>query len=136
LEQMRGQTLNEITARRVDITRINDKKDVVREFYMPPPALRLIPEVLERSGLWINSINVNERSMTVRGRIDNHLAFFHGLEYLRLESPYSHLFDIYWDWDHESAPDGSGDGVYYYIVITLRPNTSPFWLNGQMGGRS
>jgi len=135
LEQARVQTQNEIDARQADIARINNKRAVAHEFYLPLPALMFIPEILERSGLTIDSIEASEHQILMEGRIDDHRAFGNGMEYLREYSPYRHFIDIFWDWRDISDDDAYGLPEYY-VVITLLPNTEPFRLNGQMGGRS
>ena len=128
LEQERNQTYRQINARRTEVSQISMRMGIIREFYLLPPALIMIPEILEHSGLHVYAIEANNNHFVVTGSISDFLAIHAGTVYLRAEdtnrptSPFGHLFNVAFDVDDDRPQ-------YYLITITLLPNTIPFWLN-------
>ena len=131
LEQERGQSDRQITAIRRDIHYVNERKNLVRDFYLNPPALIVIPEVLYSAGIQADSIVANEHQIIITGRTNAFRVLFDGTRYLREESPYHHLFSVAFDPHDDGALDDYGF-MSYTITITLHRGASPFWLDRNM----
>ena len=133
LEQERAQLDRQISAIRRDIQYVNESRSLVRVFYLNPPALITIPEILYHSGIRVDSITANDHQIIAMGRIPAHEApsIPRGTTYLREVSPYHHLFSI--SFSHHPTEDGTGVDEFGYIpftiTIVLRPNDMPFWLS-------
>jgi len=135
LEQERYHANRQINAIRRDIERVNERMGVVRDFYLRLPALVFIPEVLEASGLTVDSIvateSAHEHRIVVSGRTNNLASIQHGLEYLRHHSQHHYLMTI--SFNVAITPDNTGMDAYGYTgyTITAMVNTgwTPFWLN-------
>ena len=131
LEQERGEANRQIQARRQEVSQINERMGIVREFYMLLPAMIMIPEVLENAGIQVDAVVANDNNVVVSGRTNQLLSLVHASRYLRGDldnsnSPFAHLFDVSFDTDEV---DGF---AYYTFTITVRPNNVPFWLHGQI----
>jgi len=126
-------TTSHINAMRQDISRLGDRKVIVRNFYLNPPAMILLPEVLEHAGLdGVNSIVVDEHTAIIRGRTNALISLPNASRFLREDSRYSHLFGVSFDVD--PTPDNTGVDAYGYATymfdISLHQSSTPFWLNG------
>ena len=128
LEQERVQSDRQISAIRRDIQYVNERKTLVRNFYLNPPALIIIPEVLYNAGIHVDSIVANEHQVIITGRTNAFRVLFDGTRYLREESPYHHLFSVAFDPDNDGALDDYGF-MSYTITITLHRSQTTFWLN-------
>jgi len=126
LEQERNQSDRQINAIRRDIHYVSERRALVRNFYLAPPALIVIPEVLYHAGIMVDSIEANNHHIIVSGRTNAFRALAEGTRYLRYYSPHHHLFNVSFT-DNDDL-DGYGF-MSYAITITLHPGTAPFWLN-------
>ena len=137
LEQERVGLDRQINAIRRDISHINDRKGQIRDFYLLPPALVVLPEVLVNSGLHVDQVVSSNHQVIVRGRTRDIVALARGTRYLREQTVYHHLFAVSFDLD--PTDDNSGVDAYgyanYTITVTLHSGTVPFWLNGHIERR-
>ncbi|MCL2378190.1 MAG: hypothetical protein FWC77_03590 [Defluviitaleaceae bacterium] len=138
LDQQRFDTDRQINSLRVEIDNVNGRMHSVRDFYLRLPALILVPEVLEASGLIVDSVVVtesaHEHQVVVSGRTNNFRSILDGVEYLRLHSSYQYLMAISFSiayTDEQEEVDAYGY-VTYIITITVNPGWSPFWLNNHV----
>ncbi|MCL2572609.1 MAG: hypothetical protein FWE11_09420 [Defluviitaleaceae bacterium] len=132
LETERNAANTQINARRTEISRINERRSLVRDFYLPPPALILLPEILEHSGLTVDSIEANEQQIVITGRTSAHAATATGTGYIRDRSPYHHLYGVTFE---IIDPPTNGGPFTYSLTLNLRQNHMPFWLNGNVERR-
>ena len=123
-----NETDRQITARRDEITRINERMGIIRNFYLLPPALIMVPEALENAGVHVDSVVASDNQVSIRGRTRAMLSLVHASQYLRgdsnYHSPFAHLFTV--DFDSDNVGGGYEE---YVFTITMGPNYMPFWLN-------
>ena len=138
MEQERANADRQINAIRTEISTVNERMVTIRDFYLRLPALVLLPEVLESSGLDVDTITVTENpwehNIMVSGRTNNFRGMLDGVEYLRHNFYYHYLLNISFTL---AAPyDTTGVDAYGYVryIITITANSgwAPFWLNGHV----
>ena len=128
-EQERLQIDRQINAIRSDMDRVNDRTNIVRNFYLRLPAMVFVPEVLEASGLQVDSItaveNAYEHRIEVSGRTNDLVGMVRGVRYLREHFHYQYLLTIVFDY----TPVDSYGFTDYTLTITVDSGWAPFWLN-------
>ena len=142
LDQERGHVDRQINAIRRDISRVNERMDTVRSFYARLPAMIAIQDILESSGLVVDSINAIEspfeHRIIVSGRTNNFQGMFDGLTYLRDNSRHHYLFTSV-SFAVAETPDSTNVDAYgfasYTITITAGHRAVPFWLNSHIERR-
>jgi len=138
LNSERANIDTQVSALRLEINNVNERMNTIRNFYLRLPALILIPEILESSGLQVDNITVtenpHEHQVVVTGRTNNFRGILEGVEYLRLHFSHHYLLTVGFrvgDGDGDTGIDAYGF-VTYTITITVNPGWEPFWLNSQV----
>ena len=135
LNQERSRVDGQINAIRRDINRASARMNVVRDFYLRLPALVFIPEILEASGLIVDSIssveNAYEHQITISGRTNDFRGLQRGVEYLRVYSRHHYLLTVAFNVLNADVNQGVDQYgfVSYTVTVTVHPGSVPFWLN-------
>ena len=130
LQTERTNADRQISAVRHDRERLSERKVLIRDFYLQPPALVVVPEILHESGLRdIETIMGVSGQVIATGTIRAHFPTLAiGVRYLR----YHPLFEVSID----TPPNDYGDGsVSYEITINMQPSGAPFWLHDNIERR-
>jgi len=139
LIQQRSYAYRNVNAILSDISNVNERMTSIHDFYLRMPALIIIPEIMEVSGLVVDNISAVESAsvhhqIVVSGRTNNFRSIHDGVEHLRLHFRHNYLLSI--SLSIADTHDNSGIDAYgfmtYTITITVNPGWAPFWLNSQV----
>jgi len=138
MQQELSNAYRQIDAVRLDIDRVNERMGIVRDFYLRLPAMVFIPEVLEASGLAVESVVATEQAhdhrIVISGHTNNILSIPAGIEYLRRYFQYNNLLTITIDIadTHDSTDVDAYGYTSYTLTIVVNPGWTPFWLNSHV----
>jgi len=129
LQQERENMYRDLSAIRWGIAHTRDRMVRVREFYLYPPALIVIPEIIVESGLGGIETIESRGNLVILGIAHAHEMPALGRAFLALRRSEIEMFGT------STLSERIDGGDHYRITVSPSPGYSPFWMHSSVERR-